>query len=140
MPWPSESFTDHRYSYFTRNICNQCVDSSKILFGASYEGRSAIVSMEFFLSSQKIAANILIYKDQVQKVSYYSGHCCGTSLNPLYNVMHNSQNWTFATLLCGVIKYRITPPYPSHSSRLSNVTTEQETYNDIKDNQFLVCY
>ena len=29
MPWSSHSCNDHRYSYFTRNICNRCVDSLK---------------------------------------------------------------------------------------------------------------
>ena len=44
MPWYPRSCNDRRYSYFTRNICNRCVDwgvdNLKILFGAC----SAIVT------------------------------------------------------------------------------------------------
>ena len=44
MPWSSHSCNDHKYSYFTRNICNRCIDSSKVLFGATSEACSAIVT------------------------------------------------------------------------------------------------
>ena len=44
MPWSSHSCNDHRYSYFTRNFCNQCINSLKILFGAMSEACSAIVT------------------------------------------------------------------------------------------------
>ena len=32
MPWSSHSYNDHRYSYFSRNICNQYADCFKTLF------------------------------------------------------------------------------------------------------------
>ena len=32
MPWSSHSCNDHRYSYFTRNICNRYADCFKTLF------------------------------------------------------------------------------------------------------------
>ena len=38
------SCNDRRYSYFTRNTCNRCVERLKILFGASLEAGSAIVT------------------------------------------------------------------------------------------------
>ena len=44
MPWSSNSCNDRRYSYFTRNIYNRCVDSLKILFKASSEVYFAIVT------------------------------------------------------------------------------------------------
>ena len=44
MPWSSHSCNDHKYSYFTRNICNRCIYSLKILFGATSEACSAIVT------------------------------------------------------------------------------------------------
>ena len=44
MPWSSHSCNDSKYSYITRNICNQCVDSFKTLFGASLEASSTIVT------------------------------------------------------------------------------------------------
>ena len=56
------------------------------------------IAMEFFLSRQKISPNVLINKDQVQKLTDSSGHCWRTSLNYLYNAMHNSQNYSFLSL------------------------------------------
>ena len=44
MPWSSHSCIDHRYSYFTRNFRNRCINSLKILFGATSEACSAIVT------------------------------------------------------------------------------------------------
>ena len=44
MSWSSHSCSDCRYSYLTRNICNRCVDSFKILFVATSEACSAIVT------------------------------------------------------------------------------------------------
>ena len=44
MPWSSHSCNDHRYSYFTRNFCNRCINILKILFGATSEACSAIVT------------------------------------------------------------------------------------------------
>ena len=35
MPRSSYGCDDRRYSYFTRNIFNRCVDNHEILFGAS---------------------------------------------------------------------------------------------------------
>ena len=46
MPCPSHSRNDRKYSYFTRNICNRCVDSLKIFFGASSEAYSVNDYME----------------------------------------------------------------------------------------------
>ena len=50
MPWFSHSCNDHRYSYFTSNICNRCINSLKILFGATLEACSAIVTTIFTLA------------------------------------------------------------------------------------------
>ena len=44
MPWSSYSCNDSRYSYLTRNTYNRCVENFKILFGASSEACSAIVT------------------------------------------------------------------------------------------------
>ena len=54
---------DRRYSYFTRNICNQCVDSLKIIFGVSLEACSAIVDVEcttFHLFVTQISRNLFV--------------------------------------------------------------------------------
>ena len=66
---------DRRYSYFTINICNRLVDSLRILFGASSEARSAIVTTIWrpgfradILSSQKLLAAILLQKKSVMQV------------------------------------------------------------------------
>ena len=44
MLWSPHSCNDRRYSYFTRNICNRCIYSLKILCEASSEACSAIVT------------------------------------------------------------------------------------------------
>ena len=44
MPWSSQSCNDRKYSYFTRNTCNRCINSLKILFGATSEACSATVT------------------------------------------------------------------------------------------------
>ena len=44
MPWSSHNYKYCRYSYFTGNICNRCIDSLKILFEEMTEARSAIVT------------------------------------------------------------------------------------------------
>ena len=45
LVWTSHSCNDQRYAYFTRNICNGCADSLKILFRALSEACSAIVTI-----------------------------------------------------------------------------------------------
>ena len=44
--WSSHSCNDHKYSHFTRSICNQCIDSLKIFFGATSKAYSPIVTIE----------------------------------------------------------------------------------------------
>ena len=42
ITWSLHSSNDRRYSYFTRNIYNRCIDSFKILFGVTWETCPAI--------------------------------------------------------------------------------------------------
>ena len=44
MLWCSQGCNDRKYSYITRNICNRCVGSPKVLFGASSVAPSTIVT------------------------------------------------------------------------------------------------
>ena len=43
ITWSLHSSNDRRYSYFTKKICNQYIDSFKIIFGVRSETCPAIV-------------------------------------------------------------------------------------------------
>ena len=69
MLWYSHGCNDGGCSYFTRKICNQCIDSLKILFGATSEACSAIVTT-IWRPGFKRVLKLSTYRLQVFLVKY----------------------------------------------------------------------
>ena len=74
MLWSSHSCNDGKYSYFTRIIWNRCVDSLKIIFGASSEASSAIVRLQLHGAIYRPDSFVLIlrYSANLKAIRYES--------------------------------------------------------------------
>ena len=87
-------------------LTDDCVGQKKTIVNTCTQLLS--LKLEFKLKSnfsflgKNISPDVLIYKDQVQKMSDSSGHSWRTSLRLLYNAIHYSQNWTVAALISSV--------------------------------------